>query len=134
MQIEQFLFRGFDSKEGPPPDVDFTGRWTNDLGSEMEITSYPDGTVTGKYKTNVGAPIPTEEFDLTGFTSGDLISFTVNFGKYASLTAWAGQHSTKSGTEVIYTLWLLAKNVADAEEPTHLWGALMAGANEFRRN
>ena len=48
------------------------------------------GKVTGKYRTGVGAPGPTEEFDLVGFASSDQIAFTVNFGKYGSLASWVG--------------------------------------------
>jgi hypothetical protein len=98
---------------------------------ELAITG---NKVAGVYRTNVGAPAPTEEFDLTGFVSGDLITFTVNFGKYGSLTAWAGQHTEiRSGEYEIKTLWHLAKNIADANEPADLWSSILAGANSFTR-
>lgn len=50
----------------------------------LNVTS--TGNVTGKYSTAVGAPGTTEEFDLVGSVSGDLISFAVDFGKYGTLT------------------------------------------------
>ncbi len=120
-------------KPGPLPTVNFTGRWKNELASEMEIEAKTNGEVKGTYRTNVGAPEPTEEFDLVGFASGDLISFTVNFGKYGSLTAWVGQHTVVNKVEQLNTLWHLAKNVEDTEEPDKLWSAVLAGADEFTR-
>lgn len=117
----------------PPPSVMFEGKWKNNLDSEMELT-VQGNHISGIYRTNVGSPSPTEEFDLKGFATGDLITFTVNFGKYGSLTAWAGQHTEESpGSYVINTLWHLAKNVPDADEPDDLWSAVLAGANQFSR-
>jgi hypothetical protein len=91
------------------------------------------GLVSGKYRTGVGSPKPTEEFDLTGFCSGDLIVFTVNFGRYGSLTAWAGQVAGEPPNERIQTLWHLAKNVEDPDEPKQLWAGILAGADTFAR-
>lgn len=133
MALLKHLIQGFHSKPGPVPTVDFTGKWKNNLGSEMELEALTNGRVKGIYRTGVGQPAPTEEFELVGFASGDLLSFTVNFGKYGSLTAWAGQHTVENKVERIYTLWHLARNVKDAEEPKELWGAILAGANTFER-
>lgn len=117
----------------PSPIVNFNGVWVNDLKSRMDLTVSSDGIVTGKYMTAVGAPGDEEEFDLTGFVSGDLISFTVNFGKYGSLTSWSGQHTENETGAIIKTMWLLAKNVNDPDEPANLWGAVLTGANTFTR-
>lgn len=121
------------STEAPVPNVNFNGKWRNDLKSDMDLKVDASGSVRGIYRTGVGDPGPAEEFDLVGFASGDLLSFTVNFGKYGSLTSWVGQHTTEGGGERIKTLWLLARNVSDTEEPTKLWGAVMTGADTFRR-
>jgi len=118
----------------PVPQVNFNGEWINELGSLMDLTVDKKGNVSGKFKTNVGKPSPTEEFDLVGFASGDLLSFTVNFGKYGSLTSWAGQHTVEEGTDVIKTLWLLARNVKDQDESKYLWGAILAGYDNFQRH
>ena len=75
----------------------------------------------------------TEEFDLVGFASGDLISFTVDFGKYGSLTSWCGQHTDSGTGAIIKTMWLLAKNVPDELEPANLWGAVLTGSDNFTR-
>ena len=100
----------------------------------MELTVDADGDLMGIYRTGVGRPDPAEEFDLKGFVSGDLLVFCVNFGRYGSLTSWAGQHTRdENGNEVIYTLWHLARNVRDDDEPDELWAGILAGANEYRR-
>lgn len=114
--------------------VDFNGLWRNELNSEMElVVNAKSGSVTGVYRTGVGTPKPTEDFSLVGFASGDLLSFTVNFGKYGSLTSWSGQSALVAGKDVIKTMWLMAENVPDSDEPDKLWGAMLTGADNFRR-
>jgi len=117
----------------PAPTIDFNGTWRNELHSEMNLIVDATGNVTGKYKTGVGTPAPSEEFVLVGFASGDLLSFIVNFGKYGSLTSWSGQHTEENGKEVIKTMWLLARNVTDQDEPKNLWGAILTGHDNFQR-
>lgn len=117
----------------PLPSVDFNGDWTNELGSLMYLSVGANGTVAGKYSTAVGSPTANERFPLVGFASGDLLSFTVDFGKYGCLTSWVGQHTEENGRFVIKTMWVLAKNVPDADEPKNLWGTVLTGYNNFVR-
>lgn len=121
------------SGEASGTGVDFNGTWRNELGSEMHLDVDADGVVSGKFRTGVGEPQAGEEFDLSGYASGDLLSFAVNFGRYDSLASWSGQHTIDSGTEIIKMMWLLARNVADADEPTDMWAAVLTGSNNFRR-
>lgn len=121
------------TKGASAPAINFNGKWRNELRSEMDLVVDAVGAVTGKYRTGVGSPSPTQEFDLVGFASGDLLSFTVNFGEFGSLTSWVGQHTAEAGAEKIKTMWLLAKNVEDVNEQTSLWGAVLTGADTFRR-
>jgi len=116
----------------PAPGINFDGTWKNELSSDMTI-KVVGGHVSGKYRTGVGAPTPAEEFDIVGFVSGDQISFSADFGKYGSLASWVGQHTTENGVEVIKTLWLLSKNVADANEPKNIWGSVLTGYDNFIR-
>jgi hypothetical protein len=132
IMLEHFLTKKR-SIEAAPPSVDFNGVWKNELDSEMHLIVDGKGLLSGKYKTGVGAPRPTEEFELVGFASGDLISFTANFGDYGSLTAWVGQQAIEGGQEVIKTLWHLERNVPDPAEPENLWGAIITGADTFHR-
>ena len=135
MAIENHIKEGIGEKASKAGSaVNFNGIWKNRLDSEMELTVDTDGDVIGKYRTGVGKPAPTEEFDLKGFVSGDLIVFCVNFGKYGSLTSWAGQHTLdNNGKEKIFTLWHLARNIKDEEEEDKLWAGILAGANEYHR-
>lgn len=99
----------------------------------MELLQDANGRITGTYRTGVGLPNPADEFELVGFASGDLLTFTVNFGKFGSLTAWAGQHTVDGATEKIFTLWHLARNIADPDEAKQLWSGILAGADTFAR-
>lgn len=119
--------------DAPPPNVNFNGRWVNELGSSMRLTVTATGEVTGIYKTAVGSPTQDEEFRLVGFASDDLISFTVDFGNYGSLTGWVGQHTDDGQGAIIKTMWLLAENVPDPEEAAKLWGSVLTGYNNFTR-
>lgn len=114
--------------------ANFNGRWINELGSTMVLTVLNVGVVTGKYKTAVGSPTASEEFYVVGFASNDLITFSANFGRYGSLTSWAGQLTEDAGgSPLLNTLWLLTENVPDGEEPDKMWGSILAGSNNFRR-
>jgi hypothetical protein len=116
------------------PNVDFSGKWHNEHDSEMELQVAADGRVTGKYQTGVGSPTPSEQFDLVGFAKGDQLSFTVDFSKYGTLTAWVGQHTiNKQGAEEINTMWHLSENVPDADEKDKMWNSVTDGADFFWR-
>ena len=95
MRLESHLGSGSGQREA----VDLAGRWRNQHGSEMQLRVGPGGRLTGTYHTAVGAPSPKQEFELAGFACGDLVVFTVNFGRFGSLTAWTGQHTVADGVE-----------------------------------
>lgn len=126
-------FSNIKATGAPAPSVDFNGKWYNELKSEMDLTVNAHGNVSGKFRTGVGEPDPSEEFDLIGFASGDLLSFTVNFGRYGSLTSWVGQDTIEGGTEVIKTMWLMTCNIKDPDEPANLWGSVLTGYDNFQR-
>jgi len=113
--------------------VNFSGRWTNELGSEMALT-VNNGEVKGTYRTAVGEAPDEEVFDLIGYAKDDLIVFCVNFGAYGSLTAWAGQHAVENEKEMILSLWHLARNTVDGHDPKHLWSTMLTGSNTFTRS
>ena len=114
--------------------VDFSGKWHNQHTSEMDLAVAPSGTISGIYRTGVGAPMPGEPFPVVGFCSDDLIAFSVDFGKYGSLTSWVGQVILDAeNNERIDTLWHLTKNIADSDEPKNMWATILAGADTFRR-
>jgi hypothetical protein len=117
----------------PPPSVDFSGKWYNQRGSEMDLL-VNGSIISGTYKTKVGSPDDQDLFYLVGFATGDLISFTVNFGKFDTLTSWAGQYGNEPDQpEMIHTLFAAAVNIDDPKEPDAIWGGVKAGADFFRR-
>jgi len=119
--------------------ADFAGQWYNQLGSWMNLKVAKSG-VTGTYHTAVGAPKPVDTFDLIGTVSDDIISFIVSWkndaADHQSITAWVGQMTKDEDgvTDRIETLWHLAVNIPDPEEPKKLWGTVRTGADRFRRN
>lgn len=136
MSIEKYIYENYKTrpKKNPPPTVDFDGVWRNGLGSEMDLKVSSSGIIEGVYRTGVGQPDPAEEFPLVGFASNDILGFTVNFGKYGSMTSWVGQHTVdEEGNARIYTMWHLAKDIEDEAERDNLWSAVLAGANYFFR-
>lgn len=121
----------------PAPTVDFSGKWKNQLGSEMELLTVGD-LVAGKYRSKVGSTGGIQEFDLIGTASSDIISIIVNWSAVAShnsITSWVGQLTKNpAGDDVLKTMWLLATDVVDDQlEDKLLWGSVRAGADEFRR-
>lgn len=109
------------------------GRWRNQYGSEMNLTKCEDGKITGTFKTGVGAHEPGEMHELTGFLAGKLISFTVNFGKYDTLTAWTGQYHKQEGRDRIETMWHLARTIPENGRRDRLWAGVWTGADTFCR-
>lgn len=114
-------------------DIDFSGTWHNQHGSQLNLTIGDGGRVTGAFHTAVGTPSPAEGFPLAGFVLGDLITFSVSFGRYQSVTAWTGQHTVEDGVEKIDSMWHLAVNIEDREEKDWLWAGIRAGADVFLR-
>jgi len=116
------------------PVIPWTGTWENGLDSTMKL-KVENGTVSGTYRTEVGAPGNFEEFEMIGTTTGDLISWTVNWGRYGSITSWVGQHTADAGggNERIVALWQLVKNVAEGVEKENIWGSVLTGAGTFSR-
>lgn len=115
----------------PPPSVDFSGKWYNQRGSEMELIV--DGSIVKGTKTKVSSPSGKDLFYLTGFATGDLISFTVNFGKFDTLTSWAGQYAKEAEEPEIHTCFVAAIDVAEEKEPDVIWGGVRSGSDFFRR-
>ena len=110
---------------------EFSGPWVNDRGSVVHL--FPsNGLVNGFYQTNLGQPDMSQRFPLTGFIQGDLITFTVNFDGYGSMTSWAGQLSEDQHGPFFRTLWHLTRDIADEMEDANLWRSITAGASNFR--
>jgi len=114
-----------------PSAFDFSGRWSNELKSYMEL-KVSGGAITGTYVSAVSDNNrPTPPFPLYGSTVGDLIGFTVNWGN--SITSWIGHGVITGGRSQILTLWHLVKAIADETDPKQQWKTVLTGADEFFR-
>jgi len=88
--------------------------------------------VTGTYTSTVSSSGGTISGPITGFVSGRIISFAVNWPN-ASITAWVGHMVTEGGLDAIETLWHLATNTPNPADPNELWESVLAGADRFIR-
>ncbi|NXG00968.1 AVID protein, partial [Sakesphorus luctuosus] len=116
-----------------------TGRWKNDLGSNMTISAVDEkGNFTGSYNTSVAdTPNKIQLSPLVGFQhltnpiGQPTFGFTVNWTFSDSITVFTGQcFVDKNGKEVLKTMWLLRSRVDNIEND---WKATRVGTNEFTR-
>lgn len=112
---------------------DPSGKWFNQHGSEMEIEAGRDGCLSGWFRSGVGCAEPEERFPLVGFVSGGLVTFSVDFGKYDSLTSWTGHAGIEDGRQTILALWHMSVVVPGPEHPDRLWEGVWSGADTFLR-
>jgi hypothetical protein len=108
------------------PDV--SGTWHNEQGSEMVIEATAEGRLAGRFHSAVGFGTD-EEFALAGFATGNVVAFTVDFGKYGSLTSWVG-HLVDGE---LRTLWQMTLEMPHPKDPSGLWHSIWSGANTFVR-
>lgn len=121
------------TKKAKPRAFDFSGRWSNELGSYMDVIVQGD-KVKGEYVSAVsddGEPLPAVE--LHGMVAGDLISFTVNWWG-TSITTWIGHGviDPDQGPQIL-TLWHLVLKIPDETDPETQWQAIKSGADTFSR-
>lgn len=109
------------------------GTWYNEHGSKLVLEIAPDGRLTGSFESALGLAAPGERFPVTGFAAGDLVAFTVSFGKYLSLTNWAGHRTVADdGEEILETAWQMAVSPPPAKD-VERWKGTWTGSNVFRR-
>ena len=101
------------------------GRWTNALGSAMEIHCDGDGGgLCGTYTSGVRDK---HTYDLIGYANATTIVFTVNFRSSGSIGAWSGHYDHTKGT--LDMLWHLVAEPSAGE----LWDTTFAGFDTFTR-
>jgi len=113
-------------------DCDFSGTWRNELGSTMELDVL-NGLVNGTYASSTssgGTPVTGK---IKGFAKADLIAVVIRWNiPGASMTTWVGQAERKGG-ERLRTVWHLAHETPDQDEPRELWTSILTGTDLFRR-
>lgn len=108
------------------------GHWVNEAGSAVTLTVKTDGSLTGHYQTELGSPDAATKFPLTGWAQGDVLSFSVSFTDFGSITSWSGQLTEDDSGPFIRTLWLYTKDIPDEAEADDIWKTVNTGFAEFR--
>lgn len=121
MNIEEVLLTRDPGDVGTAGGI--AGRWTNELGSVMEL-HFEGGGVSGTYTSGVR---DRNTYELTGYANATTIVFAVNFASSASIGAWAGHYDPDRGTLVM--LWHLVAEPTDGE----LWDTTFTGFDTFTR-
>ncbi|WP_084581988.1 avidin/streptavidin family protein [Sphingomonas azotifigens] len=125
MLLENTLAR---ATKGTGTAFDFTGTWTNELGSTA--TFVQTGTsLSGNYVSAVSEGGSSATGTITGFVDGDLIAFLVQWEQFQAITSWVGQLVPSAATATITTLWQMTKQVDPGDE----WASINAGADTFLR-
>jgi hypothetical protein len=113
-----------------------TGEWKNQLNSTLSITSYDaaTGQLSGTYISPSGGG--TSKFPLVGWLNVlapqpskhnvTIVSFSVRWGTFGSVTSWTGTCVDVSGTARLTTLWQLGRSNSDFE-----WDHVLAGTDLF---
>ncbi len=95
------------------------GSWVNDAGSTMNIVSIDNSTkmITGTYSSPSGTA--GQNFPLVGWVNylpalpkgnnAHVISFSVRWGQYGSITSWTGICTSTNNASTIKTIWNLAR-------------------------
>jgi hypothetical protein len=109
------------------------GRWRSRLGSTMELKVTDDHRIEGTFHTAVGMLDPSNAYQVVGFAEGDALAFCVDFGRRGSVAAWSGFHLEDDGGDRLVTQWHLTQPVRHPHSEADVWGALLAGSDEFRR-
>lgn len=112
--------------------VDLNGTWHNQHGSEMVLETAPNGTVQGIFRSGTGLAKLDDECRLSGFVAGDLVTFSVDFGKFGSLTAWTGHVIQERGNDLIHAVWhmtIATPTPASSNE----WKGVWTGSDVFQR-
>ena len=109
------------------------GRWRSRLGSTMELRVTDDHRIEGTFHTAVGHFDPSHPFHVAGFVEGDAFGFCVDFGQRGSVASWSGHHLASDDGDRLVAQWNLAQPVRHAHSEADVWGAELAGSDEFVR-
>ena len=99
------------------------GEWVNELGSTLSIEKLDSstGSISGTYQSPSGTA--GQKHPLVGWLNKSnqvpgkdnitVVSFSVNWGTYGSVTSWSGTCSTNSEKPTIKTIWNLVRSNSD---------------------
>ncbi|NXR69005.1 AVID protein, partial [Rhadina sibilatrix] len=134
------LFLALGAHSLPAKKCSLTGRWVNDLGSNMTITAVNEnGEFSGSYHTAVTAtsneikvsPLQGSHKRGPNQRGQPTFGFTVNWSFSDSITVFTGQcFVDDDGKEILRTMWLLRSRVENIKSD---WKATRVGPNVFTR-
>jgi len=113
------------------------GEWVNEKGSLMllEKIDYKTGQISGSYRSSSGTE--GQKFPLIGWINrlpviegkdnALVISMTVRWGKYGSITSWIGTCMSSKNGDYIETLWNLARSNSD-----YVWDHIITNKAVFK--
>jgi len=113
------------AKAGTGNSTDFSGKWANELGSNVLFTQEGDA-LTGVYESAVSSGGGKTYGDVIGHVDGNLISFVVHWRSFQAITAWVGQMDT---LKTITTLWQMTKKSGSEDE----WASINSGFDVFTK-
>jgi hypothetical protein len=102
---------------------DLIGKWTNQLGSTLNIAALDPktGQITGTYMSPSGTT--GNEYPIVGWANYSqpsqkkdnvvVVSFSVRWGEYGSVTTWNGYLKEVNGVLTITAQWLLVRSNSD---------------------
>jgi hypothetical protein len=107
------------------------GTWHNQHGSQVDLELDSEGRVHGMMTVGDGLA-RSKAFPLVGFVRGDLIGFTVDFGRHGSVTSWTGHiYDEEGGPPRIEALWHMATLVPHPGKADERWKSVWTGADQF---
>ncbi len=130
-------------KPSSPTCQQLKGEWINELGSKLNITSVDrkSGQLSGTYTSPSGtsgnsvamigwmnakpSPAKTTKESPT-LSRMVVVSFSVNWGEYGSVTSWSGVCGVKEGVPTIKTIWNLARTVDSYD-----WDHIITNSDTF---
>lgn len=114
-----------------------SGIWLGRSGKSGLTLKIKEGKVSGTINSAHGRPSPSENFDLLGFTDGELIGFSVlwkNSKKhYHSVASWTGRYVKDGDGERIEAAWHLCRKYSDKvlTVENQIWESFIGGHDVF---
>jgi hypothetical protein len=119
-----------------PSCENLNGEWVNQLGSTLSIEKVDSstGSISGTYQSPSGTA--GQKHPLVGWLNKSnpvqgkdnitVVSFSVNWGTYGSVTSWSGTCSSTSEKPTIKTIWNLVRSNSDFS-----WDHILTNSDTF---
>lgn len=109
------------------------GIWYNQHSSVLTLAADSAGNLTGHLRSHSGLAKTFEPCAVTGFVRGELVAFVVDFGRFDSLTTWAGHLVSYNDEDSIRACWHMTVTLPMKDTGEETWRGIWTGEDEFRR-